>query len=148
MPLRLLLIFSGLVAVSLPCAAAEQAVLGFVQQHCVVCHGASQPAGDLNLASVQGSGAFDERRHDGERVVAKLKTGEMPPAGLPRPDEAEADLVILWLQAEFARQDAAIVPQAGRVTARRLNRNEYNNTNRRQRASSEQLGTRSPGALH
>ncbi|MDA1236778.1 MAG: DUF1592 domain-containing protein, partial [Acidobacteria bacterium] len=63
-----------------------------------------------------------------ERVIAKVKPGEMPPAGLPRPDKAEADSVVSWLEAEFARQDAAIVPLAGRVTARRLNRNEYNNT--------------------
>ena len=92
MPLRLLLIFSGLVAVSLPCAAAEQAVLGFVEQHCVACHGTAQPAGDLSLANSQGS--FEERRHDWERVIAKVKTGEMPPAGLPRPDKAEADSVV------------------------------------------------------
>ncbi len=128
MSLRPWFILSGLAAVSLPCIAAEQAVVSFVEQHCVACHGASQPAGDLNLANLQGSPGFDARRHDWERVVAKLKTGEMPPAGLPRPDEADTESVISWLQAEFARQDAAVVPQAGRVTARRLNRNEYNNT--------------------
>ena len=33
-----------------------------------------------------------------------------------------------WLEAEFARQDRTIEPLAGRVTARRLNRAEYNNT--------------------
>lgn len=126
--MRLSFALLGLVAVSLPCTAAEQAVLGFVEQHCVACHGVSQPAGDLNLANLPSSGAFEERRHDWERVIAKVKTGEMPPVGLPRPDKEESASVVSWLEEEFARQDAAIVPQAGRVTARRLNRNEYNNT--------------------
>jgi hypothetical protein len=128
MPLRSWFFFAGLVGVTLPCTAAEQAVMSFVEQHCVACHGASRSAGNLNLADLPGSGAFDERRHDWERIVAKLKTGEMPPAGMPRPDKARTESVVSWLEAEFARQDAAIVPQAGRVTARRLNRNEYNNT--------------------
>jgi hypothetical protein len=52
----------------------------------------------------------------------------MPPGQSAPPDKAETDSVVSWLEAEFARQDAAIVPQAGRVTARRLNRNEYSNT--------------------
>jgi hypothetical protein len=36
--------------------------------------------------------------------------------------------VTKWLEEEFAREDAAMKPDPGRVTARRLNRFEYNNT--------------------
>ena len=36
--------------------------------------------------------------------------------------------VTKWLEDEFAREDAAMKPDPGRVTARRLNRYEYNNT--------------------
>ena len=36
--------------------------------------------------------------------------------------------VTAWIEREFQRADAALPPEPGRVTARRLNRAEYNNT--------------------
>ena len=71
---------------------------------------------------------FDENRGTWERVVTKLKAGAMPPPGVPRPPAAEITAVTRWLETEFARQDSIVKPDAGRVAARRLNRNEYNNT--------------------
>ena len=52
----------------------------------------------------------------------------MPPKGLPRPTDSDRKAAIQWLHAQFDRADAAAKPVAGRVTARRLNRAEYNNT--------------------
>jgi hypothetical protein len=52
----------------------------------------------------------------------------MPPPGVPKPPAADITAVTTWLETEFARQDAAIQPEPGRVFARRLNRSEYNNT--------------------
>lgn len=52
----------------------------------------------------------------------------MPPKGLPRPDAGDLKTVTTWIQSEFDRADKAIKPEPGRVTARRLNRSEYNNT--------------------
>src|SRR5262249_1794590 len=63
-----------------------------------------------------------------EKVAEKLKLGQMPPPGTPHPSHEAALGIVQWLESEFARQDRAITPQAGRVTARRLNRAEYNNT--------------------
>jgi len=52
----------------------------------------------------------------------------MPPKGLPRPDANDLKTVTSWIQSEFDRADKALKPEPGRVTARRLNRSEYNNT--------------------
>ncbi len=52
----------------------------------------------------------------------------MPPPGLPQPPPAAVTSVTGWLRSEFTRQDSLIQPDAGRVSARRLNRAEYNNT--------------------
>jgi hypothetical protein len=52
----------------------------------------------------------------------------MPPKGLPRPDDAEVKTVTGWIKAEFERTDRLIRPDPGHVTARRLNRAEYNNS--------------------
>ena len=52
----------------------------------------------------------------------------MPPAGVAKPSDAAVRAFTNAIQAEFDRADAAIKPDPGRVTARRLNRNEYSNT--------------------
>lgn len=114
--------------ITTPCAADEGAVFGFLQKNCVGCHSASVTSGDLNLAALHGSKTFDANRDVWERVAGKLKTGQMPPPGVPRPPEADLLAVTGFLDAEFARQDRSIKPEAGRVTARRLNRAEYSNT--------------------
>src|SRR5205823_10593620 len=54
--------------------------------------------------------------------------GEMPPPGAPRPEAAAVQAVTGWLATEFQRLDRLAPPVAGRVTARRLNRAEYDNT--------------------
>src|SRR5207249_7394448 len=48
--------------------------------------------------------------------------------GSPQPPAAVTTAVTGWLQSEFTRQDRLVQPDAGRVSARRLNRAEYNNT--------------------
>src|SRR5205823_1411558 len=63
-----------------------------------------------------------------ERMLQKLRTGAMPPPGASRPAPAELKAVTSWIEAEFDRVDQSSPTDPGRVTARRLNRSEYNNT--------------------
>lgn len=48
--------------------------------------------------------------------------------GRPHPNKAELKAVIRWIKSEFQQADRMFKPNPGRVTARRLNRAEYNNT--------------------
>ena len=65
-----------------------------------------------------------------EKVVRKLRTGAMPPAGRPRPDDVAVDGFVSWLETELDRA-AAAAPDPGRQPAvRRLTRTEYRNANR------------------
>ena len=52
----------------------------------------------------------------------------MPPDDEPQPPEHQRQAVAAWLERELARIDRLTPPDPGRVTARRLNRAEYNNT--------------------
>jgi hypothetical protein len=62
-----------------------------------------------------------------EPVVRKLRAGLMPPAGLPRPDQARLDQFSAWLETELDGA-AAARPDPGRTaTFHRLNRAEYRN---------------------
>jgi PAS domain-containing protein len=109
-------------------AADPAAVFGYVKKNCVMCHNAKVKNGDLDLAQYKETVDFDTHREAWERVVSKVKTGEMPPAGMPKPPAADSTAVIGYLEGEFARQDREAKPDPGRVTARRLNKAEYNNT--------------------
>jgi len=61
-----------------------------------------------------------------EKVVHKLRTRAMPPAGRPRPDAPSYNLLITQLETELDRASAA-KPNPGRPAIHRLNRAEYTN---------------------
>lgn len=62
------------------------------------------------------------------KVLEKLQTGEMPPPGMKRPLKADVEAVTGWIESELSRLQQSTPPDPGRVTSRRLNRYEYNNT--------------------
>src|SRR5216684_1363992 len=122
---RVLPILATALAASLsPLGAASPEVLAFVQKSCVACHNAKVKSGDLDLGALQTDKTFDADRETWEKVVEKLKTGQMPPSATPQPPATTTASVIRWLESEFARQDRTVKPEAGRVNARRLNRAE------------------------
>src|SRR5215472_12407229 len=114
----------------LPLRAESGDVFAFVQKNCTACHNPAAKAGDLDLTAFKSVNTFESDRETWERVVEKLKLGQMPPAGVPHPQNAATTAVTGWLEHEFARQDALLNPQAGLVAARRMNRAKYNNTMR------------------
>jgi len=106
----------------------ETTVRPFVSKSCVACHNGKMKAGGVNFDALQSTATLSEHRETWERVVLKIKTGEMPPKGIPRPKQADSDAVVRYLQREFEKADRLMKPDPGRVTARRLNRAEYDNT--------------------
>ena len=106
----------------------EKAVLPFVVENCYACHNARLKSGELNLEQYKTAASMNQDRETWELALQKLQTGEMPPKGVPRPDAAELKAVTGWIEKEFDRLDRMTRPDPGRVTARRLNRAEYNNT--------------------
>ncbi len=125
---RVLFSLATALVCSLPLGAAAPEVLGFVQKSCVGCHNSKVKSGDVDLGALRSAKTFDEDREIWEKVVEKMKTGQMPPPGTPKPPASMTAEITRWLESEFARQDRAVQPEAGRVTAHRLNRAEYNNT--------------------
>ena len=114
--------------VCLPLRAEPRDVLTFVEKNCTACHNGSLRSGDLDLTALKSDKTFERDRETWEKVAEKLKLGQMPPPGVPHPQTDQTRSVTQWLEGEFARQDKLLKPQAGHVSARRLNRAEYNNT--------------------
>jgi len=92
-----------------------------VQTYCVGCHNARTHTAGLDLASLDIENA-PAHAEIWEKVVRKLRTGTMPPAGMPRPDEGA--YVALASSLERAL-DRAPSRHAGAPALRRLNRTEY-----------------------
>jgi mono/diheme cytochrome c family protein len=110
-------------------SAFESTVQPLVTANCVRCHNADKKKGDLDLESLKTAETLTRDRAIWEKVLLKLRTGEMPPEGAtPRPSRQEAAAVATWLKSEFRALDRLMKPEAGRVTTRRLNRSEFNNT--------------------
>ena len=107
-------------------AAEPDSTRTFLDQYCVGCHNEKAKIGGLSLSGLDST-------HPGghaelwEKVLRKLRSGTMPPAGLPKPDLATYNKVSSSLETQLD-QSAELHPYAGRTSLRRLNRTEYGNT--------------------
>ena len=126
----MLLILMALVAGPAGVGAAdfERDVKPVLERSCHACHNPALRNADLDLASFETEAKILAEPKTWEKVVEKTRTRQMPPAPFPPLADAELELVTRWIETAFARQDAAKPPDPGRVTARRLNRAEYDNT--------------------
>ena len=106
----------------------ETIVKPFVSAHCVTCHGRETHKRDLDLEAFATASSLIDHRDRWEEVIRKLRDREMPPDDEPQPAEHQRQAVAAWLARELARIDRVTPPDPGRVTARRLNRAEYDNT--------------------
>src|SRR5262249_35009364 len=97
-----------------------------LDKYCVTCHNQRTKAGSLVLESLDVN-RLGEESAIWEKVVRKLRGRLMPPAGLPRPNEALYADFTTWLETGLETY-AVAHPDPGRPeTFRRLNRTEYQN---------------------
>jgi len=98
----------------------------FVARYCASCHNDRLKRGSLTLDA---AAAQDVAQHPDvwEKVLRKIRARQMPPIGVPRPDEATYAAEIAALETSLDRA-AAASPDPGRTaTLRRLTRTEYQN---------------------
>jgi mono/diheme cytochrome c family protein len=105
--------------------AAGAATTDLLNTYCVTCHNARLKTAGLQIDGLDAAHVADHAPQ-WEKIAAKLRTGEMPPPGRPRPDAASSQAAAAAL--EQALDDAAAAtPRPGRVPVHRLNRTEYAN---------------------
>lgn len=123
-----LLIGFGIAALVSGQTVFEQNVGVIVQHNCAMCHNDKLKTGGLVLTKYHDTAGMLQDRAIWEKVVARLRAGEMPPKGMPRPTPEQIASMTGWIEAQFAEQDKNAKPDPGHLTAHRLNRVEYNNT--------------------
>jgi cytochrome c553 len=96
-----------------------------VGTYCMTCHNDQARTAGLSLSAIDVDDAVSNAEVL-EKVLYKLRTGQMPPAGMPTPEPQAVAAAVSQLEAALDR--AAIAkPMAGRVGFHRLNRSEYAN---------------------
>ena len=96
-----------------------------LQKYCVGCHNNKLKTAGVSLQGLDPAAVADKGELL-ERVLRKIKTGQMPPAGLPRPDATVKAGFIQSLEGALDAESAAH-PNPGRPAIHRLNRAEYSN---------------------
>jgi len=114
-----------------------------LQMYCIGCHSGPTPFAGLNLEPLD----FANLEANGEvweKLIRKLRARQMPPAGMPRPDEATLDALVKYIETGRDRL-AEVKPNPGRATLHRLNRTEYANAIRDLLAMEIDVGELLPG---
>jgi hypothetical protein len=112
-----------------PAGAAEyrQRVLPLLQKYCFDCHGDGMSKGEVALDQYASLAQHFENHQMWLGVWKNLQAQLMPPAKKPQPSAAEQRVIFDWIERAVFKVDPAN-PDPGRVTIRRLNREEYRNT--------------------
>lgn len=97
-----------------------------VQKYCVDCHSGPKAAGAFSFGKLDATRP-ERNAREWERVLVKLRSGLMPPAGAPRPTNSTLQAFATGLENRIDRV-AAARPHAGAPALHRLNRTEYANS--------------------
>ena len=111
-----------------PCLIAWQPAASqnaLVKQYCVSCHNDKLKTASVSLEGLDIAKAGEDPAV-WEKVLRKVGSNQMPPAGVPHPDPAAAKAFTTALRAELDRY-AAAHPDPGHPVIHRLNRAEYSN---------------------
>ena len=105
----------------------EQVVLPILEEYCYRCHGDGENKGHVSLDfEIEGKDIFKDVKL-WKKVWENVYRHNMPPANKPQCNDNEIDLILNWIEEDifgFALSEE----DPGRLTIRRLNRAEYQNT--------------------
>lgn len=99
-----------------------------LQRFCVECHNAETQEAEIDLSPFDDLAHAEANPELWGRVLQMIRFGAMPPDDAPLPSEAERRELSLAIDQAIYNVTCDLRPKSGRVTARRLNRVEYNHT--------------------
>jgi hypothetical protein len=97
----------------------------FIRQNCAFCHDSPRAVGHLDLVSLSYEPSNSDNFATWVKVHDRVSAGEMPPAGMPRP--ADANQFVQSLSTALTRYEQSVISERGRAGLRRLNAYEYEN---------------------
>jgi mono/diheme cytochrome c family protein len=101
---------------------------GFLEKHCVRCHGPKKAEGDVRVDQLSRDFKSGVDTHHWAEALDKVNSGEMPPEKEPQPTQAEIAAFVTSLDARLKEGRAARMAARPAVAHYRLSRKEYQNT--------------------
>lgn len=100
-----------------------------LETYCHSCHGPKKQKAKVDLSGARTEADLARNQPIWIAALKQLKTRAMPPDDEKKqPADAEREKLAAWLEGALDRIDERAPRDPGRVTIRRLNRAEYNNT--------------------
>jgi mono/diheme cytochrome c family protein len=100
----------------------------FLKANCFACHNATTKEGKLDLTALKFDPNNAQTFATWVKVHDRVRDGEMPPKGMPRPAAASQAAFLKAIAAPMISADEARARREGRSIWRRMNRYEYENT--------------------
>jgi len=97
-------------------------------KYCAGCHNPTKVKGGIDLGPFAVEAGFALHQKAGRKVLENVESGAMPPDDAPQIPPGERAKLVAALQSVVSKAGCVMSPDPGKVTLRRLNRVEYNNT--------------------
>ncbi len=122
------LLTNPLTAAESPVSEAEATASQFLENYCQDCHSGDAAEAGLRLEELLSQLDMLGQHDEWIRISEMVRSQEMPPGDEPQPTPQQRQQFLDWVDAALKAVDCRQTSQPGRVTIRRLNRAEYNNT--------------------
>ncbi len=106
----------------------QQDILPVFVKYCGDCHSGAQPAAGVAFELLDLGRAKTLDRTIWKKVHTQIEAGIMPPPDSEQPTDEERQNLLGWIDRNALEVSCEGPAYPGRVTLRRLNRNEYNRT--------------------
>ncbi len=101
----------------------------FLQTYCADCHSGDDAEAEVNFDAYTSTEQLLSQRPRWNQVLGMIEIGAMPPADYdPLPSHEDRERIAAWIDQTINSVDCDVVNDPGRVTMRRLNIVEYDNT--------------------
>lgn len=109
-------------------AAFRDQLQPLLRAYCFECHGNDDAQGDVHLEKYGSVKELTADRKEWFRALKQVQLGTMPPEDGPKMDSATRARMVKLIDELANSVDCVRNPNPGKVTLRRLNREEYRNT--------------------
>ena len=106
----------------------QQEVSPLLKRYCYDCHQGDDAEAGLKLEDFSSIASIQADRKRWTKVLRMVQFAAMPPEGNPQPTVQQRQQIVQLLEPVLFAVDCDLARNPGRVTIRRLNRSEYNNT--------------------